>query len=256
MEVFGIDIGGSGIKGAPVDMETGQLLAERLRIPTPPGAKPRPMVDVVAEIIKRFDWRGPVGVGFPAVVRGGVVRSAANIHPKWVGVQIETLISEATGCPVCAINDADAAGVAEMAFGAGQGRQGVVLVATIGTGIGTALFTNGCLLPHTEFGHIEIKGVDAEKRASDMARKLEKLNWKKWAQRLDEYLHTLEQLLWPDLIILGGGVIKNHEKFIPLLTVEAEVLPARLLNDAGIVGAALAAHQRFGQSEATERGSA
>lgn len=246
MEVFGIDIGGTGIKGAPVDMETGALLKERVRIPTPPGAKPRPMVEVVAEIIKQFDWHGPVGVGFPAVVRGGVVRSAANIHQKWVGTQIETLLSEATACPVTAINDADAAGLAEMAFGAGKGRQGVVLVATIGTGIGTALFTNGHLLPHTEFGHIEINGVDAEKRASDMARKLEKLTWKKWAQRLDEYLHTLEKLLWPDLIILGGGVIKSHEKFLPLLTVEAEVVPAMLLNDAGIVGAALAAYQRAG----------
>ena len=142
-----------------------------------------------------------------------------------------------------------------MAFGAGRGRQGVVLVATIGTGIGTALFTNGYLLPHTEFGHIQINGVDAEKRASDMARKMEKLSWKKWALRLDEYLHTLEQLIWPDLIILGGGVIKNHEKFLPLLTVEAEVLPARLLNDAGIVGAALAAYQRSEQSERIERAS-
>jgi polyphosphate glucokinase len=246
LEVFGIDIGGTGIKGAPVDMETGALRSERLRIPTPSGAKPRPVAEVVGEIVKQFDWHGPVGVGFPAVVRNGIVRSAANIHPKWIGTQIETLLSETTGCPVCVINDADAAGLAEMAFGAGKGHQGVVLVATIGTGIGTALFTNGCLLPHTEFGHIEINGVDAEKRASDITRKLEKLSWKKWALRSDEYLHTLEQLIWPDLIILGGGVIKNHEKFLPLLTVEAEVLPAMLLNDAGIVGAALAAHQRAG----------
>jgi polyphosphate glucokinase len=204
------------------------------------------MVEIVAEILKQFDWHEPVGVGFPAVVRSGVVRSAANIHPKWVGAQIETMLCEATGCPASVINDADAAGLAEMTFGAGKGRQGVVLVVTIGTGIGTALFTNGCLLPHTEFGHIEIRGVDAEKRASDMARKLEKLSWKKWAQRLDEYLHTLEQLIWPDLIVLGGGVIKNHEKFLPLLTVEAQVVPAMLLNDAGIVGAALAAYQRAG----------
>lgn len=246
MEIFGIDIGGTGIKGAPVDMETGALLAERRRIPTPAGAKPRPVAEVVAEIIKQFDWHGPVGVGFPAVVRKGVVRSAANIHQKWIGTQIEPLLSEITGCPVSVINDADAAGLAEMAFGAGAGRQGVVLVATIGTGIGTALFTNGQLLPNTEFGHIQIDGVDGEKRASDMARKTEKLSWKKWAQRLDVYLNTLEKLIWPDLIILGGGVIKNHEKFLPFLTVEAEVLPAALLNDAGIVGAALAAYQRYG----------
>lgn len=248
MEILGVDIGGSGIKGAPVDMETGTLLAERRRMPTPAGAKPGPVAEVVAQIIRKFDWHGPVGVGFPAVIRKGVVRSAANIHQKWMDTQIEPLLSEITGCPVSVINDADAAGLAEMAFGAGVGHQGVVLVATIGTGIGTALFTNGHLLPNTEFGHIQIDGVDGEKRASDMARKTEKLSWKKWAQRLDVYLTTLERLIWPDLMILGGGVIKNHEKFLPLLTVEAEVLPATLLNDAGIVGAAMAAYHRFGSS--------
>ena len=244
MQVLGIDIGGSGIKGAPVDLETGNLLAPRLRIPTPESGKPRPMAEVVAQIVRHFDWQGTVGAGFPAVIRGGEVRSAANIHKKWIGTRIADLFSNTSGCPTHVINDADAAGLAEMVFGAGQDRKGVVFVVTIGTGLGTALFTDGCLLPHSELGHIEIKGVAAEKRASDMVRKLEKLSWKQWAKRLDEYLLTIERLLWPDLIILGGGVAKKHDKFIHLLTVEAEVVPATLLNEAGIVGAALAIHER------------
>lgn len=248
MQVLGIDIGGSGIKGAPVDLETGSLLASRMRIPTPESGKPRPMADVVAEIVRHFDWKGPMGVGFPAVIRAGVVRSAANIHDKWIGVHLANLLSETTGCPTYVINDADAAGLAEMTYGVGNGRQGVVLVVTIGTGLGTALFTDGHLLPRTELGHIEIECVDAETRASDMARKLEKLSWKQWAKRLNVYLQTLERLFWPDLIVLGGGVAKKHEKFIPLLSLEAEVLPAMLLNEAGIVGAALAAHERVQQN--------
>lgn len=244
MQVLGIDIGGSGIKGAPVDLETGELLAPRYRIPTPESAKPRPMAEVVQKIVSHFDWHGPIGVGFPAVIRGGVVRSAANIHEKWIGTQLANMLLEATGCPTYVINDADAAGLAEMTFGAGVNRQGVVLVVTVGTGLGTAVFTDGHLVPNTEFGHIEINCVDAETRASDAAHKLEKLSWKKWAKRLDEYLLALERLIWPDLIILGGGVAKKHEKFFHYLSVEAEVLPAALLNEAGIVGAALAAYQR------------
>jgi polyphosphate glucokinase len=243
MVILGVDIGGSGIKGAPVDTSSGVLLAPRYRIPTPEGAKPRPMAEVVGLISQHFDWQGTIGVGFPSVIRNGIVRSAANIHKKWLDTHIDTLISEATGCPTYTLNDADAAGLAEMTFGAGKDRGGVVMIITIGTGLGSALFTNGELVPHTEFGHIEIRGMDAERRASDMARKVEKLSWKQWAGRLDEYLHTLERLLWPDVFILGGGVVKQHEKFIPLLTVEAEVVPAQFLNDAGIVGAALAARQ-------------
>ena len=248
MEVLGIDIGGSGIKGAPVDMETGNLTMPRLRIPTPDGAKPQPIAGVVAEITRQFDWSGPIGVGFPAAIRSGVVRTAANIHEKWLGVRIASFFSEATGCPIYAINDADAAGMAEMAYGTGQARKGVVIVVTIGTGLGTALFTDGHLLPNTELGHIEINCGDAEKSTSDAARKLHKLSWKKWAKRLDEYLHALERLFWPDLIILGGGVAKKSERFIPLLTVEAEVIPASLLNEAGIVGAALAAYRSLAQN--------
>ncbi|HZD56132.1 MAG TPA: ROK family protein [Anaerolineales bacterium] len=241
MEILGIDIGGSGIKGAPVDTETGALLAPRYRIRTPRPAKPRPVAKTVAEIAKHFDWQGPIGCGFPAVVQRGVTLTAANVHDKWIGEDAEALLTEQTGCPVRMINDADAAGLAEMAFGAGQGRLGTVVIITIGTGLGTALFTNGQLVPNTEFGHIEIKGKDAEKRASDATRKRKNLSWKKWSKRLDEYLRTMESLVWPDLIILGGGVSKKHEKFIPRLSVQAEVVPAQLLNEAGIVGAALAA---------------
>lgn len=250
MEILGIDIGGSGIKGAPVDTGTGNMLAPRCRIPTPSPAKPGAVSEAVAEVVKQFNWHGPVGCGFPAAIRSGVVLTAANIHKSWIGTDAVARFSEATGCPMVVINDADAAGLAEMNFGAGKGRQGVVLIVTIGTGLGTALFTEGCLLPNAELGHIEVGGVDAEWRASDAARKREGLSWKKWARRLDTYLDTLERLLWPDLIILGGGVSKHHENFIPLLTVKAEVVPAQLQNEAGIVGAALAAGLQQGERSA------
>ncbi len=241
MQVLGIDIGGSGIKGAPVETETGALLAERFRIPTPDPAKPKAVAKVVAEIVTHFDWHGPVGCGFPAVVRSGVTLSAANVHKKWIGTNAEALLTEVTGCPVRMLNDADAAGMAEMAFGAGRARQGTVLLITIGTGIGTAVFVDGKLVPNTEFGHIEIGGVDAEWRASDAARQRERLSWKVWAGRFNQYLQVMEKLLSPDLIILGGGVVKKYEKFLPLLSTQAEIVPAQFLNEAGIVGAALAA---------------
>jgi len=196
---------------------------------------------VVAEVVKSFDWHGPVGVGFPAVVQGGVTRSAANIHKKWIGANAQELFAEATGCPVMVINDADAAGLAEMTYGAGRERMGVVLMVTIGTGLGTALFTDGRLVPNTELGHIEIGGEDAEWRASDAARKREKLSWKKWGQRFNRYLGTLEKLFSPDLIILGGGVVKQHDEFLHYLKLNAEIVPAAALNEAGIIGAALAA---------------
>jgi polyphosphate glucokinase len=190
--------------------------------------------------VQHFDWHGPVGCGFPAVIRGGVALTAANIPQRWIGTNVQVLFNEITGCPVRVINDADAAGLAEMTFGAGRGRRGVVLLITIGTGLGTALFIDGHLVPNTELGHIQLWGMDAELRASDAARKREKLTWKKWSARFDKYLGALERLLWPDLIILGGGVIRRSERFIPYLTVQAEVVPAQLLNEAGIVGAALA----------------
>jgi len=241
MEVMGIDIGGSGIKAAPVDTENGTLLASRLRVKTPAQAKPEPVAEAVAELIQKFNWQGPIGAGFPAAVRRGEVLTAANISKKWLGVNAATLFAEATGCPVCVVNDADAAGIAEMTFGAGRSRNGVVMMITIGTGLGVALFTDGHLLPNAELGHIEMRGQEAEWYASDAARKRDKLSWKQWAKRFDTYLLRMEHLFWPDLIILGGGISADHERFMPYLTVGTEVVPAQMLNEAGIVGAAMAA---------------
>lgn len=240
MKVLGIDVGGSGIKGAPVDTKNGELLAPRFRISTPEGARPKPVARVVAEIAREFKWDGPIGCGFPAAVQHGVARTAANIDNRWIGTNVAKLFSKASRCPVTVINDADAAGLAEMAFGAGKGHDGVVLIVTIGTGLGTSLFTDGVLLPNTELGHIEIDCDDAELMASDAARKRDDLSWRKWAKRFDVYLTSLEKLVWPDLIILGGGASKKHQKFFKYLSVKAEVVPAATLNEAGIIGAALA----------------
>ncbi len=241
MQILGIDIGGTGIKGAPVDTETGKLLAPRFRIPTPSPSKPKAVAKVVVEIARHFDCQTPIGCGFPGVMRQGVALTAANIHHSWIETNVADLFSRETGCPVRVINDADAAGLAEMTFGAGKGRSGTVLVLTLGTGIGSALFTGGRLLPNSEFGHLQIRGKDAEQRASDAVRKLEGLTWKQWSKRLDEYLDTMQVLFWPDLIVLGGGAVKYYARFAPRLTVRAEVVPALLGNDAGMVGAALAA---------------
>jgi polyphosphate glucokinase len=241
MQILGIDIGGTGIKGAPVDTDTGEMLDTRYRVLTPNKAKPGGVARCVAEVAQHFTWNGPVGCGFPAVIRGGVVYTAANIHKSWIGTDAAALFGERTGCAVHVLNDADAAGLAEVTFGAGKGCKGVILVATIGTGIGTALFTDGRLLPNSEFGHLQIRGKDAEWRASDAVRKAKRLTWKRWAKQLDEFLVTMEKLVWPDLIILGGGVIKEYERFLPWLSVRTEVVPAQFLNEAGIVGAALAA---------------
>jgi polyphosphate glucokinase len=241
MKILGIDVGGTGIKGAPVNTKTGELLAPRYRLLTPQPSKPTAVAVVVGEIANHFNWQGLIGAGFPSVIQHGVARTAANIHKSWINTDAAVLFSKATNCPVTVVNDADAAGIAEMAFGAGKGRDGVVLLVTIGTGLGTSVFIDGHLLPNTEFGHIEIDCKDAELLASDAARKEHNLSWKKWAARLDTYLLRLEALIWPDLIILGGGVSKKHEKFIPRLNVQAEVVPAETLNEAGIIGAALAA---------------
>ena len=240
MNVLGIDVGGSGIKGAPVDLETGELLAERMRIKTPEKAEPAPMAEVVAEIAKSFDWTGPIGIGFPAPIKAGEVLMAANISDQWIGVNADELLTKATGCPCTMINDADAAGLAEMKFGAGVGHQGTVVMITLGTGIGTAFFNRGCLLPNTEFGHLDINGKDAEHRASDAVRQNEDLSWKKYAKRLNTFLSELERLFWPDLFIIGGGISKKSEKYVPLLEIKTPVVPAQFLNEAGIVGAALA----------------
>jgi len=241
MKILGVDVGGSGIKGAPVDISTGELLAERYRIKTPKGAKPEPVAETVAKIASYFEWDEPIGIGFPAPIKGGFAMMAANISDKWVGVNADELFSKATGCPCTTLNDADAAGLAEMEFGAGRGQPGTVIVLTLGTGIGTAIFHNSKLLPNTEFGHVEIKCEDAELRASDAARKREDLSWKKYAKRLDRYLKAMERLFWPNLFIVGGGISKDHKKYLPLLTVDTPVVPAQQFNNAGIVGAALAA---------------
>jgi polyphosphate glucokinase len=243
MKILGIDIGGSGIKGALVNTDGGELLTDRFRLPTPSSAKPDPMAATVTEIVQHFNWQGPVGCGFPAVVKEGIVHTAANVSKQWIGVNANQLIQEATHCPAVVINDADAAGLAEMRFGAGRDQPGVVLVVTLGTGIGTALFSSGQLVPNLELGHLEIRGVDAEELASDAARQRQDMSWEKWAKRVDLYLTTLERLLWPDLIIVGGGVSKKYEKFLPLLTLRTKVVPAEMRNEAGIVGAALGAIQ-------------
>ena len=241
MQILGIDIGGTGIKGAPVETDTGVLLLERFRLPTPEGAKPDPIAAVIKEIAAQFGWYAQIGCGFPAVIRNGVAESAANINSRWIGTNVAQLFSEVTQCPVNVINDADAAGLAEVTFGAGRGVKGVILMITIGTGLGSGLFIDGKLVPNTELGHIEVDCDDAETLASDEVRKEQDLSWKKWAKRLDKYLNSLEKLFSPDLMILGGGVVKKQDQFLPLITAHTRIVPAALGNDAGIVGAALAA---------------
>lgn len=238
---LGVDIGGSGMKAAPVDLVTGRLTEDRLRVRTPQPATPPAVADVVAELVEHFSWTDPIGVTFPAVVKDGVTMTAANVDPSWIGCDAATLLSSRTGCPVHVGNDADAAGVAEMAFGAGRGRAGVVLMVTLGTGIGSALFVDGTLVPNTELGHLSLRGKDAEQRAAASVRDRKKLSWRAWAKRVNEYLQHVETVLSPDLIIIGGGVSRNHEKFVPYLDLVAPVVPASLENNAGIVGAALAA---------------
>jgi polyphosphate glucokinase len=244
MEILGIDIGGTGIKGAVVDVEKGELVTKRYRLLTPQPATPEAVAARTAKVVEHFEWRGPVGCAFPAVVRRGVAGTAANISKRWIGVNVAQLLKEAAGNEVSVINDADAAGLAEMRFGAGRDQDGVVLIITLGTGIGTALFTDGHLLPNTELGHIEINGGDAEVWAAAIVRKRDQLSWKEWARRLDVYLNKMEALFWPDLIIIGGGASKKHDKFFPQLTVRAKIVPAVMRNEAGIVGAALAALPR------------
>ena len=244
MQALGIDIGGSGIKGAPVDIKTGKLLSERIRIKTPKGAKPNPVAEVVADIAHAFKWKGAVGVGFPAPIKHGVVMMAANVSQKWVGINADELLTSVTGCKCKVGNDADVAGMAEIAFGAGKGQQGTVIMLTLGTGIGSAIYYNGHLLPNTEFGHLQMDGMDAEHRASDAARQAKDMSWKKYAKRLNEYLNEMEKLFWPDLFIVGGGISKEHEKFLPRLKLQTRIVPAQFQNEAGIVGAALFSHEK------------
>lgn len=239
MQILGIDIGGTGVKGAPVDTSTGVLLAERLRLPTPKPSTPRAVAGVVADITRHFGWKDRVGCGFPGVIRNGFVLTAANVSKQWIGVDVDSLLKKKTGCDFVSMNDADAAGIAEMQFGAGKGKKGVVLVLTLGTGIGSALCFDSKLVPNVELGQLEINGRNAEKWASAKVRDDEKLSWKKWATRLDTYLDRVHSHFYPELIILGGGGSKNFENFAPYLTVECPIVPATLRNRAGIIGAAL-----------------
>jgi polyphosphate glucokinase len=242
MEILGIDIGGSGIKGAPVDVSNGVLTAERFRIPTPEPSTPEAVGAVVAEVVRHFEWRRPVGCTFPAIVQHGITHSAANVDQGWMHFDAEPFLRQKTGCPLRLVNDADAAGLAEAAFGAARGVPGSVMVLTFGTGIGSALLVDGKLVPNLELGHLEIRGKDAEKRASDLTRAQKDLSWSKWAKRVNEFLARLELYFSPDLFVIGGGVSKNYAKFGGYLQAErARIVPAQLLNEAGIVGAAMAA---------------
>jgi polyphosphate glucokinase len=240
MNILGIDIGGTGIKGAPVNVETGTLAAERFRIPTPQPALPNAVADAVDAIAKHFDHTGPAGVTFPAIIKKGIVYSATNVHESWIGTDAAALFGSHLGGPVTVVNDADAAGIAEMRFGSGRGRPGIVILLTFGTGIGSAIFNDGRLLPNSEFGHLQIRGKDAEKRASEKIREKQDLGWNEWADRVSEFLAELEKLFSPDLFIIGGGVSKKADKFLPFLTARTEVLvePAQMRNEAGIIGAA------------------
>ena len=239
MRRLGIDIGGSGIKGALVDTTTGELLSDRIKLDTPQPATPSDVSEVVARLVEQFDYQGPIGCTFPAVVVRGVVGTAANVDDSWIGVDAAALIRDRVGAAVSVMNDADAAGVAEMTHGAGRGRTDTVLLVTLGTGIGSALFSGGHLVPNTELGHLEVRGKEAEHRASNTTRKEKDLSWKRYGRHLDEVLRVYEALLAPDLFIVGGGISKKADRFLPELTVEAEVVPAELLNNAGIVGSAM-----------------
>jgi polyphosphate glucokinase len=249
MQAFGIDIGGTGIKGAPVDLATGKLVTDRKKIATPHPATPEAVTEVVKEVAQLFGWTGVIGATFPGVVVNGTIRTAANVDKSWIGTDAASLFGKTIGTDVAVLNDADAAGIAEMTFGAGIGVKGTVLMLTFGTGVGSALFVDGVLVPNTEFGHIEIRGKDAEKRASERGKTDHGWGWKDWTERVSEYLQRIEALLSPGLIIVGGGISKESEKWVPLLTgVQAKIVPAALHNDAGIVGAAMAA----GNSAAAE----
>lgn len=242
---FGIDIGGSGIKGAVVDLDTGELRTERERIATPTPSTPKAVAAVVHELVEHAGWTGVVGATFPAIIKNGVARSAANVDRHWIGTDVDKVFTESTGRDVVVLNDADAAGLAEVRYGAAKGVDGVVILLTFGTGIGSGLFVDGTLVPNTELGHVELDGHDAEKRAAASVRESHDMSWEKWAHRVQRYLAHIEALFSPDLFLVGGGVSKRAEKWVPYLDLNAPVRPAQLLNNAGIVGAALAAAERM-----------
>lgn len=240
MDILGIDIGGSSIKAAPVNTVNGTLLKERLHIPTQQPATPEAISNSIAKLIADLNWTGPIGCGFPAVIRNGIACTAANIDPTWIGTNLVETFSAKTRIKVSVLNDADAAGLAEMHYGAGRNASGTTIIVTAGTGLGTALFRNNTLIPNTELGHIQLKGGSAEKFASAAVKTRLNLSYSEWAKRLDDYLHILEDLFWPDLFVLGGEISNDHALFLPELTINTSIMPATLRNDAGIIGAAAA----------------
>jgi polyphosphate glucokinase len=243
--ILGIDVGASGIKGAMVDVTTGEFIGERLRLEMPEESTPENAAKTINDIVKHFNYNGKIGLGFPSVVKNGIVSTAANLDKSWIGCNVEDIVGKATGCQVVSINDADAAGLAEARFGHGKGKMGTVVLITIGTGLGSAVFTDGHLLRNTEFGHILMKnGLIGEKYAADSIKKKEDLSWKKWAKRFDEYLQLLELYLQPNLIILGGGSSKYFDEYKHKFTIKTPIIPAKLLNTAGIVGAAIYAAEQ------------
>jgi polyphosphate glucokinase len=256
MAILGIDIGGSGVKGAPVDTVRGELLAERYRVPTPQPSDVTSIVESVAEVAGQFTDFDKVGITFPGVVVDGVTRTAANVDKSWLDAPAAKLFSERLGRPVSVLNDADAAGVAEVAFGAGRDQHGLIMMLTFGTGIGSALFLDGKLIPNTEFGHIELNGKDAELRASDRIREEDEMTWEKWASRVEEYLKHVEGLLAPRLFIIGGGVSKKADRFFPLINIRTPMVPATLLNNAGIIGAAVTAQASTAQASTAQASTA
>jgi len=243
MAVLGIDIGGSGIKGAPVDVDSGEFVADRFRIPTPSPGNPDQVIEIIRRIVEHFEWEGKIGAGFPGVVHRGLIKTAANVSREWIDQNLASLITEATGCQAVALNDADAAGLAEMRFGVGKMYENdYALFLTIGTGIGSAIFVRGELWPNSEMGHLKVRGKDAEHRAGDGVRKAEDLSWKKWGKQLREVLEIYDFLFNPDVMILGGGVSRKFKKYEKYLKgINADVVPAQLRNQAGIIGAAMAA---------------
>jgi polyphosphate glucokinase len=245
MKVLGFDIGGSGIKVAVVDTDTGELITERVRVDTPEGGKPSSVAEVVGQLCKQFEWTGIAGAGFPTLIINGINMTAANIDKEWIGANPGQMFEKSSNCKFYVLNDADAAGIAEMGYGAGKDHQkGTVMLFTLGTGIGSAIFVDGHLVPNTEFGHMEIRGKEGEKRAAASIKTEKKLSWEDWSKRLQEYLQTMENLIPADLIILGGGVSRKFEKFAPYLKLRAKVVPATFGNQAGIIGAALYAAQQ------------
>ncbi|MCW8860456.1 MAG: ROK family protein [Deltaproteobacteria bacterium] len=238
MQVLGIDVGGSGIKGAIVDVSSGQLCSEPVSLITPQPATPPAVIETVGELVRSFKWTGLVGCGFPAVIQNGLAKTAANIAASWINVDVKRCLESQTGCSSAVLNDADAAGLAEMSFGAGHGFNGTVLVLTLGTGIGSALFYQGQLFPNLELGFLPLNGSPAEQYTSAAVRTKQKLSWLGWSKRLNQFLTHVDRLFSPELIIIGGGVSFNHEKFFPYLDLQAQLLPAQFKNQAGIVGAA------------------